>query len=280
MRLAGLIFVLVCVCVSFVFAQNDNPFPNVPLPPLPSSFSVMVELNNLYTNSTTYTFGYYDYDKQRFRIEEHTQEKSIVTIVLVEQRTSYVLVVGTSDCVTKNDIVNIDLISGDFFLFSQTLDYNFTGPDNARGIITDGWNASHSGQDPTYPDLTSTFTLHYQFSASEWNMHAGQKSEFRVPVKASLDGFSELDGTQLPLSRQYNFMDFFYGNLSDSLFAQPYACMTKPPTYSKSQAFTAGGIAGVVVAGIIIIAAVVGRVIYLRRNPINKGHRLADDAVM
>lgn len=52
------------------------------------------------------------------------------------------------------------------------------------------------------------------------------------------------------------------------------------PSYSKSEAFTAGGIAGVVVAGIIIIAAVVGRIIYLRRNPVNKGHRLADDAVM
>lgn len=55
------------------------------LPPLPQSFSVMVESNYLageQVNSTTYSFGYYDYAHNRFRIEEHTQTSAIVYIVL------------------------------------------------------------------------------------------------------------------------------------------------------------------------------------------------------
>lgn len=42
-----------------------------------------------------------------------------------------------------------------------------------------------------------------------------------------MEGTSTLNGETQGLSRQYNFMDFFYGNLSDSLFAQPYACIPK-----------------------------------------------------
>lgn len=58
------------------------------LPDLPQSFSVMVESNYLegeQVNSTTYTFGYYDYKNNRFRIEEHTQTSAIVYIVIPAQ---------------------------------------------------------------------------------------------------------------------------------------------------------------------------------------------------
>eukprot|EP00026_Physarum_polycephalum_P012264 Phypoly_transcript_12554.p1 GENE.Phypoly_transcript_12554~~Phypoly_transcript_12554.p1 ORF type:complete len:131 (+),score=12.97 Phypoly_transcript_12554:719-1111(+) len=124
------------------------------------------------------------------------------------------------------------------------------------------------------------FSMMYQFSVENWQIRAGDNdTDYRVPVKATMEGYSIVNGTEVPLSRQYNFMDFFYGTFDEQLFAQPYACQPKPPSYSKSQAFTAGGIAGVVVAGVIILAAVVGRIIYLRRNPVSfKGHRLADDA--
>ncbi len=50
--------------------------------------------------------------------------------------------------------------------------------------------------------------------------------------------------------------------------------------YSRRQAITTGGIVGVVVAGVIIMVAVVGRCLYLRRHPTFAGKRLADDAVM
>jgi len=284
-----LVVLLIFMVLTLIKAQDQQK-----IPPLPQSFSVMVESNFLDPyNTTVYTFGYYDNANERYRIEEHSQTGSEVTIVLPRQKKSYRLVVGTTNCTTYNDVLNIDMIAGEFFVFTKDLTYTYVGTSNARGIATDMWNATYEGKDPTVQfmvriglippntDLHSTFNMSYQFSVANWNMKAGSNPEFRVPVKATMEGNSTFkNGTTIPLSRQYNFMDFFYGNLSDTLFAQPYACMSKGPVYTKSEAFTAGGIAGVVVAGIIIIAAVVGRVLYLRRNPINRGHRLADDAVI
>jgi hypothetical protein len=77
------------LCLTFLpFAIYSQSLPNLPLPDLPQSFSVMVESNYLLgqeANSTTYSFGYYDYAHNRFRIEEHTQTSAIVYIVLPDQ---------------------------------------------------------------------------------------------------------------------------------------------------------------------------------------------------
>jgi len=258
------------------------------LPAMPQSFSVMVESNYLAgeaVNSTTYSYGYYDYAHNRFRIEEHTQNSVIVYIVLPAQnQLTYTLVVGTTNCSTQYNSSGVSIIAGEFFFFAQNtsvLNYTYVGNGNARGIITDAWNASYYGPDPTFAGNIVNFTIMYQFSVANWKIQAGSSSDYRVPVKATMEGYSlGPNNTQILLSRQYNFMDFFYGTFDNTLFAQPYACIPQPTSYSKSQAFTAGGIAGVVVAGVIILAAVVGRVIYLRRNPMSRGHRLADDAVM
>lgn len=74
----ALLLVLLVCCSAFVLAQDADENP---LPSLPRSFSVMVELNDLITNTTVYTSGYYDYVNERYRIEEHSQQNSVVTIV-------------------------------------------------------------------------------------------------------------------------------------------------------------------------------------------------------
>lgn len=280
------IFVLVIFSLFLCLSLSQSSPGDPTLPDLPRAFSVMVESNFLEDNSTAYTFGYYDYHNNRFRIEQHTQTSAVVIIFLREQRISYRLVVGTTDCTTTKNVDSVDIIDGEFFFFAtqDVKNYVYQGKNNSRGINTDAWSGTYTGPDPSKPNLTSSFTLWYQFAVSEWRMITGSNAagtQYRTPVKATLEGNSTLpDGTVVPLSRQYNFMDFFYGNFTDTLFDKPYAC-SKGETYTKSEAFTAGGIAGVVVAGVIILAAIFGRIIYLRRNPIsNRGHRLADDAVM
>jgi len=258
-------------------AQQDNPFPQ-----LPRSFSVMSETNYLETNSSVYSFGYYDYVNNRFRIEEHTQDAATVLIILPAEKVSYRLVVGTTNCTSNNYASDVSSLAGEFFVFVQNLASNFSyaGYSNARGIYTQIWNVSYAGPDPTIRGAFLTFNMTYHFSVPDWNIRAGGSDEYRIPIKAQMDGTSKVNGTDIPISRQYHFMDFFYGTFDPSLFSMPYACMPKETPYSKSQAITAGGVVGVVVAGVIIVAAVVGRLIYLRRHPSSKGQRLADDAVL
>lgn len=72
-------FLLLALIITTINAAGVIDYP---LPILPKSFSVMVESNFLETNTTVYTFGYYDYERNRFRIEEHSQSSVVVTIVL------------------------------------------------------------------------------------------------------------------------------------------------------------------------------------------------------
>jgi hypothetical protein len=75
-REMGTLCFLVSLCVlSFIHAVTST---SNAIPELPGAFSVMVEENYLageppvVANSTVYSFGYYDYTNDRFRIEEHT----------------------------------------------------------------------------------------------------------------------------------------------------------------------------------------------------------------
>lgn len=45
----------------------------------------MVEANYIETETSVYSFGYYDYVHNRFRIEEHTQAAATVEIVLPDE---------------------------------------------------------------------------------------------------------------------------------------------------------------------------------------------------
>eukprot|EP01110_Echinostelium_bisporum_P003268 TRINITY_DN17999_c0_g1_i1.p1 TRINITY_DN17999_c0_g1~~TRINITY_DN17999_c0_g1_i1.p1 ORF type:complete len:281 (+),score=38.24 TRINITY_DN17999_c0_g1_i1:80-922(+) len=267
---------LLCWCV--VKAAEIDAIPG-----LPESYSVIVEKNLLDQNKSIYGLGYYDYSRQRFRIEENSQESSTVKILLFASSVEYALQVGTTNC-TTSAISSDASIDGDFFVFAGSLTYKYIGQQVGRGIRCDVWMSQYSGPDPFTPGNTAEFNLSYFFALPDWNIRAGASDQYRIPIRAEMHGgsFDSVNNVTAPLNRFYEFLDFFYGTFDDTLFAKPYACTTIDVGISKGAALTAGVISGIVVALFILGVAVLGRCWYMRIEEKNKtkATRLHDEAML
>jgi len=285
----GVVAFLLRSAILFIIISLDTVRSTPSFPAFPSSFGVTIEQNLLEENISVYTFQYYD--TNRIRLETHTDTATIVDIFLFSVNITYHLVVGTSTCTTSQITGNSPprvLIGGDFFKFSSGSSFNYTYVGTnfpARGILCDKWVTNYSGLDPFGSAMLTNFTLDYYFALPGWSIEGEKQDEYRVPIRAELNGVYYNATYSAAYSHYYEFIDFILiSTFDNTLFAQPVAC--NPGTgsgYSKSQALTAGAISGIVFAALILVAAVVGRIVFVKyyeRKNENRPQRLGEEAML
>lgn len=206
--------------IGVVHADNGMDFPS-----LPDSFSAEIEANILEKNYSLIVREYYDYDNNRYRIENHNSQYSHIELCDFNSQHHYEVNVTASNefnckvspsttCRMGPRSKHIKKAS-DFLKGSNDTDYYYTGEAVERGIRCDTWEATVMFNMSTFPSRGPgprpdylEYTLLWYFAKPSWSIM--KESNHSVPISLHMEGGEYLNtGTLMkPFNHYYNFIDY------------------------------------------------------------------------
>lgn len=192
------------------------------LPDLPDTFSVMLEVNIINKGYSFTMEESYDYGKNvmSFMSTSPTLHKLTVDYYNDDEQVSIHFDPrdpavsfrhGGNNGVTRNctlKAISRKTVDGhvkntaDMLRFGKDYNQTYIGVSSIRGIDCDHWS-THIAH-PMGPNSTTAYDLHWYFAVEGW----ADSGEFRVPVRANIEGNTTMDGVTHNFNHNYEYINF------------------------------------------------------------------------